>query len=172
MAAIVAGDLTYTISKRVRVNQMSMVSANIAFTTSTQTYPATGVPLPAISKFGLKKAIDFVNVMSTPGDGYVVKYDKTNHSLRIYQAGAVSTHTHDIKVLGGGAFDSDSGIGTIASGGPKLSKTAATDQVIAGADSATKGGVVAAGAVSAGGLAELGAVAVPTLSVDLQIWGE
>lgn len=102
MAAIVAGDLTLTVNNRdrVRVNQKSMVMAHVAYTTGALTYPATGVPLPAIGSFGMKKAIDFVNVMPTPSDGYMVKYDKTNHSLRLYQGALEGTHTHTITPTG------------------------------------------------------------------------
>lgn len=170
MAAIVAGDLTITVNNRdrVRVNQKSMVMAHVAFTAGAQTYPTNGIPLPAVGAFGMKRAIDFVNVMPTPGDGYLVKYDKANHTLRIYQGSAISTHTHNLKFIGGIAETE----AVMIAAGDTLGKNAATDRTVLGADSAAKGGVVASGAVSAGGFTELGTVAVPTLSVDLQVWGE
>lgn len=57
-----------------------------------------------------------------------------------FTGSALGTHAHDIKVIGGITADED--VGILASG-PTLGKLAATDRTIVGADSATKGGVVA-----------------------------
>lgn len=181
MGAIVAGDLTLTVNNRdrVRVNQKSMVMAHVAFTTSTQTYPATGVPLPAVGAFGMKKAIDFVNVMSNPGDGYVVKYDKVNHSLRIYQGSAASTHTHTLTPTGTVAAPVFTGSALAGHTHTESGTTTSSDSAgtPAGTNSApaftgAQGTTSASGAISAAGLSELGSVTVPTISVDLQVWGE
>jgi hypothetical protein len=64
---------------------MSLVS--IAFGGGALTYPANGIPLPAIGVFGFRKAINFASIMPAPGDGFVYKYDKTNHSIRVYTQG-------------------------------------------------------------------------------------
>lgn len=204
--------------------RMSLPTIN--FGNGSKTYPANGVPLPSIGNFGMKKAIKRVMIQGPPGTGYVYKYDPTNHTVRIYQgagltpAGSVSavsagtpagtvaapvftgdalaTHNHDLKVMGGASGGIDEAIGV--EGTDTLAKDAATDRTIAGADSATKGGVVGTGAgtpagtcsapaftgsalaththtltgdaVAAAPLAELGNVAVAATQLELTIIGQ
>jgi len=58
---------------------------SIAFGDGALTYPANGVPLPDKGEFGMKKAIKRVFIQP-PLNGYIYKYDKTNHTIRIYQS--------------------------------------------------------------------------------------
>lgn len=115
-----------------------MTLAQVAFGNGVHTYPSGGIPLGDIAAFGLNKAIKAAFV-DQPVDGYVYKVDYSNTAalkLKIYRT------SHDLKVIGGTAPDENAGLGTVASGGPKLVKTAANDQTILGADAATKGGVL------------------------------
>lgn len=140
----------------------------IAFGNGVLTYPANGVPLPAMGAFGMKKEIKRVFIEGQPGDGFIYKYDRAHHTIRIYQSAALVTHTHDLKYIGGIAETE----AVMIAGGDTLGKNAATDRTIAGADSATKGGVVAGGAVAAGALAELGNVVVAAKTLYLMVVGQ
>lgn len=148
-----------------RVGRVKMNISTVAFGDGALTYPTNGVPLPAKSKFGVD-SVKFMHIMGPPATGYTYKYDATNHTIRIYQS-AVATHTHDLKVIGGITADED--LGLLASG-PTLGKLAATDRTIAGADSATKGGVVST-AIAAAPLVELGAVAIAATSLTVMTVG-
>ena len=118
---------------------------------SLQLYPNTGntigVPMPAAGKFGMKKTITRMFIQGDPARGYVYVYDSVRNTIRIYENGgftppgtiAFDPHTHDVRIIGGVTADED--LGVLASG-PTLGKLAANNRVIAGADQATKGGVV------------------------------
>ncbi len=83
--------------------------------------------------------------------GYVFEYDYTNKKViayngpiahtHVFTGSALATHAHDIKVKGAAAGGIDEPIGV--EGTDTLAKDAATDRTILGADSATKGGVIA-----------------------------
>jgi hypothetical protein len=62
--------------------------ASITFGNGSKTYPANGIPLPAIGAFGFRKEINFVIVAQPPGDGFIYKYDPVNYSIRVYTQGA------------------------------------------------------------------------------------
>jgi hypothetical protein len=55
-------------------------------------YPALGVPMPAIGKFGFHHAIKRVYV-EQPANGFIYSFDRANHKLRIFQGGAVAAGT-------------------------------------------------------------------------------
>lgn len=89
MAEITLADVTLTLAK----NDISFAAGryltfpSVAFGDSALTYPATGVPLPAIASLGpFKKSAQLVMVVPVTIDGYIYKYDATNHSLRIFQS--------------------------------------------------------------------------------------
>lgn len=183
MGAMASTDVTVTLAQQDR--DMFGFAHKVSFPTlalvsgGSKTYPANGIPLPAIGAFGMNKAIKFFQFMGSPGNGYVYKYDKVRHTLRIYVTGASGTltfdalaaHTHDIKLIGGITATEPVAV----AGGDTLGKNAATDRTIAGADVATKGGVVAAsagtpsatGTLADGPLAELATGAVVTAVTDL-----
>jgi hypothetical protein len=129
-------------------------------------YVVGGMPLPPAGAFGMNRAVDFL-LIQPPLDGYVYKYDRVNHTLLMYRAGAAD-HTHDFKVLGGQDPAEPMGV----HGGDSITKQAATDRTIAGADAATKGGVLGATLV-AGGLVECdGATLAPSLPIELIAIGD
>ena len=90
-------------------------------------------------------------VNTSTGAAVSLVYDKdagTNlGKIRAINTG-LGAHTHDVKVIGGQAATTTNELGHYAT--DILGKEAATDATIAGADSATKGGVVAAAASEAG----------------------
>lgn len=76
--------------------------------------------------------------------GYSVAWDTTSKSVKAwYPFGA---HTHDLLFIGGIAATEP----VVIAGGDTLGKNAATNRTIAGATSATKGGVVTAATTAAG----------------------
>lgn len=98
MAEITASDVT--VSTNVRDRNIGhkgldkyMGIFTIAFGDDALTYPADGVPLPAIGKFGLERKVDFMAIQGDPDDGFVYKYDATNHTIRIYTQGVVTGST-------------------------------------------------------------------------------
>ena len=197
MADLTASDVVVTLLPHDSYNPPGMLNTSfptIVFGDASKTYPANGIPLPAMGLLGeFKKEIKRIIITSPPGDGYVYKWDKVNGTIRMYQgnggtvSGATFTgtplaaHTHDLRVIGG--ITADEALGALASG-PTLGKLAATNRVIAGADQATKGGVVGVSAgtpagslsgtitITSGPLAELGNVAVAITSLDLMVVGE
>lgn len=92
MSDLAATDVTVTVSPGKReiagaTAGKNMTLAQVVFGTGALTYPANGVPLPAIGVFGFRKAIDFAVIAQAPGDGFTYKYDKTNHTIRVYTQG-------------------------------------------------------------------------------------
>ena len=197
MADLTASDVVVTLLPHDSYNPPGMLNTSfptIVFGDASKTYPANGIPLPAMGLLGeFKKEIKRIIITSPPGDGYVYKWDKVNGTIRMYQgnggtvSGATFTgtplaaHTHDILLLAGVTATEP-----VACDGASLNfgKNAATNRTIAGANSATKGGVVAVTAgtpagslsgtitITSGPLAELGNVAVAITSLDLMVVGE
>jgi hypothetical protein len=164
MADIASSDVTYSALARRKVNGSPSRWVNVvtaAFGDGALLYPAGGIPLLKAS-MGLPNVIEGLKIMDAhSANGYVYKWDKTNNKLRIYQA---PNHTHDMKYIGGITATEAVAI----QGGDTLGKNAATDRTVAGANSATKGGVVA---VAAGALVELGNVALAAASLVLEVSG-
>lgn len=169
MADLVAADITVSVQPRHKrlVHGLRTVIATVSGGDGIKLYPTNGIPLPALGKFGLHSEVAFAGIQQ-PLDGLEYRYDENHHTLRIFQSAALATHTHDLKFIGGITATEPVAI----DGGDTLGKNAATDRTIAGANSATKGGVVAAGAVVAAPLVELGHVAVPAFSLKMKIEGQ
>lgn len=127
------------------VGNKRAVDGTITFDSS---YTTGGLAITA-AQIGLGR-IDFLE-FDQGASGYIVNYDKTTGKVLVYSSAmgatftgnALATHTHDMKYIGGITATEPVAI----QGGDTLGKNAATDRTIAGANSATKGGVVA---VSAG----------------------
>jgi len=97
--------------------------AQITFGDGSLTYPTGGVPLPAIGAFGLHKGIDFALIEQPPANGFVYKYDKVNHKIKIFTQG-VSTGATAAASNEDGALVKDSSGAEAAA--PRLPKTAAS----------------------------------------------
>lgn len=153
MGAFVAADVTITKVKKQRVGLMKESLYLVAFGDASKTVPTNGIPLPALGLFGLKQ-VDFHQLAPVTVNGYAYRYDETNHSIRLFQVpgftpagtvaapvfsgSALGAHTHDVKLIGGITATEPVAVQS----GDTLGKNAATDRTIAGADAATKGGVV------------------------------
>lgn len=165
MADIAAGDVTYVVTKQRKEESGNKInSVAITFGDSSLTYPANGIPLTK-AKMGCPNAITAaVLEASNSGDGIIYKYDKTNNKIRMYRS---ASHAHDFLVKGGtAAAGTDAlNIKTVIIG-----KEAATDATSLGADSATKGGVIA---LAAGNLIELvsGTTAVVAATLYMEVTG-
>lgn len=90
MADIAAADVTVTIQKvgPIAGTYERRNKVKITFGDGALTYPANGVPLPAIEKFGLKRDLD--QLLISDGDdasGIIWKYDKENKKFRGYLQG-------------------------------------------------------------------------------------
>jgi len=78
---------------------------SIAFGDGALTYPAGGIPLPAMGNFGMKKEIKRMFI-EQPANGNSYHYDHTNHKLRIFTAtaaeaaGAIAAITLYLEVIG------------------------------------------------------------------------
>jgi len=83
-----------------------------------------------------------------PAGGYTFEWVASTGKIKAYYGnGGLVAHSHDLKIIGGQAATTTNELGYYAT--DILGKEAATDTTIAGADSATKGGVVAVSAGSA-----------------------
>lgn len=86
MPAISATDVTVTILDRHIEGKKKRSQCTIAFGDGALTYPSGGVPLPADSSFGFKRAMDLLLISDgDDSNGFVWKYDATNKKLRGYQ---------------------------------------------------------------------------------------
>jgi len=99
MVALAATNVTVTITNRLlnigaRGLDKIVSIIDIAFGDSALTYPSGGIPLPDKAQFGFKKVIDFCEI-EQPADGFLYKYDRTNHKLMIRTQGAVTGTTGD-----------------------------------------------------------------------------
>lgn len=102
------------------------------------------------------------NVPGVNGSYMILRFlapSATSQALT-FTGSALGTHSHDLKVIGGQAASTTNDIAAYA--GPILGKEEAADATIAGADSATNGGVIAA---SAGTPA--GTINTPTITSSL-----
>lgn len=127
MAAIESTDVTVTVSIRDRDiahGRMgkNLTLADITFGDGSLTYPSGGVPLPAIGNFGFQRQVDFGAVESDPDDGFVYKYDRSNHKLKIFTQGVVTGSTAaasmdgytGTKIEGSGSAEGDAVIANVA----------------------------------------------------------
>jgi hypothetical protein len=163
MAALTANDVTVTILDRDATRRGRRINlVQLGFGDGAKTYPSTGVPLPAKEKLGMVQKILRLIITEKPVNGYDYLYDKTNHSIRIQQS---ASHTHDLLVKG--SITADEALGVLSTG-PTLGKSAATDRTIAGANSATKGGVVSVAAAPLAEVSTSHAPASTTLVVEVR----
>jgi hypothetical protein len=84
MANIAATDISLSVDPH-RLGNMNMAYATMTFGNGVLTYPFGGVPLPAIGRFGIKKAVSDFQIVDPDTDGIIWRYDKTNHTLKAYQ---------------------------------------------------------------------------------------
>lgn len=98
-----------------------------------------------VNQFGMSR-ID--KLIIDPAGGYFFEYVPSTGRIKAYGNDGVAAHTHDLFIKGGQAAGSTADIAYYAT--DILGKEAATDKTIAGADSATKGGVLSSTVPSSG----------------------
>jgi hypothetical protein len=111
-------------------------------------YPALGIPMPDLSKFGMRKEIKRVHI-EQPANGYVYHFDRANHKLRILQGAPA------------GGVAAPAFTGTLA-------------HLTGDAEDYTPAGSIAAPTFTgqAGPLVEIGNVAVPVTTLHLTVKGQ
>jgi hypothetical protein len=125
MAAIESTDVTVTISDRDKdighgpLNK-NITIADVAFGDDALTYPTGGIPLPTIGNFGYQRQIDFGAIEGDPDDGFVYKYDRSNHKIKIFTQGVVTGSTAAASTEAGALAENSAG----AEVNMRLSKTA------------------------------------------------
>ena len=92
MPALESTDVTVTTDRRLldigrRGLDKNMSLPSVAFGDGALTYPTGGVPLPDKAKFGYNRSIDFCTPQQPSANGFVYKYDETNHKLKIFTQG-------------------------------------------------------------------------------------
>lgn len=91
MADLAATSFTVTPVRKAELGRASKtLISDLVFGDGALTYPAAGIPMPTLATLGFKRNIDGISFPNAShGDGFVYKYDPTNHKLRIYTQGAV-----------------------------------------------------------------------------------
>jgi hypothetical protein len=147
----------------------------IVFGNGALTYPANGVPLPAMGAFGMKKEIKRVFIEGQPGDGFIYKYDRTNHTMRIYQVGADPGAPSIAAASAGtpaGTVAKATPAGTVDPGTHVFTGAELAEQAFTGSAMATHTHVLSGGTGVAAPLAELGNVAVAAKTLYLMVVGQ
>lgn len=126
MAAIASTNVEVTVAPAKREMAgagafKNFTQAQIKFGNGTLTYPTGGVPLPALGAFGLHKGIDLALIEQPPANGFVYKFDRANHKIKIFTQG-VRTGSTDAAAAENGALVKDSSGAEAAA--PRLPKTA------------------------------------------------
>lgn len=90
MADLAAGDVTITVLERKIEGKRRRNRVKIVFGDGALTYPANGVPMPSAGKFGMKRHLEYLNLIDhDDGNGIYWKYDAENKKLRAYVQGAL-----------------------------------------------------------------------------------
>ncbi len=114
------------------------------------TYATAGIAVTA-AQVGLGV---LQSLVVDPAGGYTFEWVASTGKVKAYLgSGALAAHTHDMKLIGGQAAATTERTAYYAT--DIFGKEAATSRTIAGADSATKGGVVAVSAGSAAASTEV-----------------
>lgn len=100
MANLAATDVTVTLPSRDRDIGHGPLMKNITIATVTfgdgsLTYPAGGVPMPAIGDFGFQREVQIALPMASALDIYNYKYDKTNNKLGMYDINTGAEYSGD-----------------------------------------------------------------------------
>ena len=167
MANIAATNITVAVLEKRRVEARNHFNLKLSFGDGALTYPAGGIPLSK-AKLGCPNIVESLVIYDKGTSGYSWSYDAANEKLVAIQAPA-QTHAHDLKVIGGQAATTTNELGHYAT--DILGKEAATDATIAGADSATKGGVISSVlAAAAGAQPSTVAIAAQVLRCEVIGW--
>jgi len=95
MAYLAASDITVTLPlANIYYPSGAPVQSfpTVAYGNGALQYPAGGIPMPAIEKFGMKKEITRVFI-EQPANGFIYHFDRTNRKLRIFLGAAQAAVT-------------------------------------------------------------------------------
>jgi len=85
MTALAASDIEVTIPPKDRNFAPSslkcMALAVLTFGDGVKTYPAGGIPAPAIGQFGLKNELQRMIISQPANNGLTFRYDRENHKI-------------------------------------------------------------------------------------------
>ena len=166
MASIAAGDVTYTLkTARTLGDSRKFNRVLLSFGDGILEYPAGGIPI-TIGKLGCPANVESMIVVDKGTSGYSFMYDQSAKKLVMTQAPA-QTHTHDVKIIAGQAAASTDAISAKTL---TLGKESATNITIAGANSATLGGVVSA-TLAASADTEPSTVAIAAQAIEVEVIG-
>jgi len=95
MSALAAANVTVAIVEKDATpgKPQRRVIADLTFGNGALTYPSGGVPMPTIAQFGFSKVLNLVNVEQPYANGFIYKFDRTNHKLLIFTMGVVTGST-------------------------------------------------------------------------------
>ena len=162
MANFASSDVTYTVmNQRTLQDSRKFNKIKLQFGDGALTYAAGGIPL-LIGSMGCPVVVESAIIVDNGNSIYELSYDSTNKKLLMYSG---STHTHDIKALGG----LTSSEALLLDSSQSFGKNAATNRTIVGSTSANTGGVVAA--VPAAANAEITGTAPAAQTVMLEVIG-
>jgi len=167
MAAFAAADITYLVlNQRTLADSRKFNRVRLTFGASTETYETGGIPI-TIGKLGCPTVVESMIVVDKGNSGYDFMYDQSAKKLLVFVAPA-QTHTHDVKIIAGQAAASTDAISAKTL---TLGKESATNITIAGANSATLGGVVST-TLAAAAMSELAnATDIATQVIEVEVVG-
>lgn len=117
MTALASTDVTVSVSRRDKDMFGGMRKATIAditFGDGALTYPTGGVPLPAKGAFGFTKEIAMGLIEQPPGNGFIYKYDRANHKLKILNQKVTTGSTTVTTSASGALIENENGAETVA----------------------------------------------------------
>ena len=87
MTALASTDVTVAVTERWWEGLKLHSRGTITFGDGALTYVTTGVPLPAIAKFSMRRALDVLDVFGVNGltTDYMPPYNATAHALLMYE---------------------------------------------------------------------------------------
>jgi hypothetical protein len=168
MTDLVATDVTVVVNERYIQGRKKYTECTLTFGNGSLTYPTNGVPMPTYEKLGLKRNVQSMIVEEQNASGLVWEYDVSAHKLRALRSAALATHNHDLSLIA--SVTEDVGIGIETTAGPILGSSGAAITV-AGADYATKGGVVPVSGSAVAALVEHSNVALAAQSLRVIVIG-
>lgn len=100
MPAIAAANVTVTVNARDRLlfNKKRRVQLSVAFGDGALTYPAGGIPMPAFGLFGMKRNLDYLNIIDATGSGFEYRYDKTNNKIKMYNENDAAAYAQRVQL--------------------------------------------------------------------------
>ena len=165
MAGFSTASVTYTVNNFRRLgNSRAMNRVTLAFGNSALTYAAGGIPL-VIGSLGMTTTVESMDVVEQGTAGYLVQFISSTNKLAIFQS---ASHTHALFVATGAGTSGTTSIqaGTAATGVFNSGGSISIPGIAAAAG--TIGGIVN---VAAGNLVECTSVALPAITIVVEVVG-